>query len=169
VLDALGAAATGLEVPGARWLPAENLHVTVQFLGEVADEDLEPLLAASAAACATRPRFALRIERLAPGPPGSRPRMIWAHGVPSEDFSALCGAVADAAAPFAPRMRPPRRALPHVTMARFARPPRRDALAHATVDLDSDIAVERCGLVRSRLSPAGAIYSPLAPLPLAAA
>ena len=60
----------GSALPGARWVPAENWHVTLQFLGSTSPS-LLPVGAASGS-----PRWPPR------GPAGSRPRLERARGVP---------------------------------------------------------------------------------------
>ena len=148
-----------------RFVPAANLHVTVQFLGEVAEERAAELEGALRARVAPLAPFALELERIAPGPPGGRARMVWAHFARSPDFERLARAVAEAAAPYAPKLEPPRQALPHATLARFGRPPPR--LRDLVLpQLAGSVHVPACQLVRSRLSPKGSIYTVLAELPL---
>lgn len=167
--DRLAALAGERPITGVRWLPAENLHVTVQFLGRVEEEALPPLEAALARACAVQAAFALAVERVGPAPPGRRARMIWAHLGRSPGYEALCAAVAAAAASLAPQLSPPARPRAHVTLARFGKPPP----APETLELPppgplEPLPVQACALVRSHLSPAGARYETLAELPLGA-
>jgi 2'-5' RNA ligase len=69
--DALGSASSAL-----RWIAQENLHLTLQFLGEVQRDRLEAL------ATSLRPRFALRpfvvsLDRFGAFPPSGPPRTVW--------------------------------------------------------------------------------------------
>jgi 2'-5' RNA ligase len=155
-------------VPGMRATPAANLHVTVHFLGRL-DASLVPALGrALAVPAAATPPFALEVERVAGGPrPRPRAPMLWAHLAPAEPFAALAGAVAAACEPFGVPLetRPPR---PHVTLARAPRG-RQAPVPEVPQDLaGAVIPVAHLVLMRSRLSPAGATYEPVAELPLRA-
>jgi RNA 2',3'-cyclic 3'-phosphodiesterase len=152
--------------PGVRWLPADGLHLTVHFLGDVDDASLPELTAALTGSCAEHPAFTLRLERIGPAPP-RRPRMVWAWLTPDERLSRLAAAVAGAAAPYAPRARPPRTDHPHLTLARLR--PGRPPAGLPDHPLGGQLPVEACRLVSSRLSPSGAVYTERAALPLAPA
>ncbi len=144
-----------------RVVAAANLHVTVHFLGRVDEADAAPLEGVLGAAVATVPAFALRLNGVAPGP-RRRPRMLWATIDRDPRFDELAGAVATAAAPFAPEARPPpRTARPHITLVRH-----RGAPPPGEVELTADIPVDAVELVSSRLGPGGAAYEVLARLPL---
>lgn len=62
-------------VPGARWVPRQNLHVTLQFLGET---DLAGEVAAALGpAAATVTRFQTRLVEMGAFPSARRARVIW--------------------------------------------------------------------------------------------
>jgi 2'-5' RNA ligase len=75
-LAPLVAAVERLRGPGATWVPEERLHVTLAFLGEVAD----PLPYGEALAEAVRDvePFVLRVEGGGAFPRPARPRVLWA-------------------------------------------------------------------------------------------
>src|SRR5215212_7826024 len=60
----------------ARW--AADFHLTVLFLGDVEDRDLDRLCRAVAAVCAEHPAFTLGVEGVGCFPNPSRPRVLWA-------------------------------------------------------------------------------------------
>ncbi len=114
VRSALAGLAGGL--PGARWAPEENYHLTLRFIGEVdqgfAEELAEALSHVSGAA------FELRICALGSFG-GARPRAVWAGIAPSGPLTALRRRVESAL------MRaglPPeeRKFMPHITLGRTA-------------------------------------------------
>src|SRR5262245_25888205 len=52
------------DVPGARWSSAGSFHLTLAFLGDVADTDLPEICRSTAAASESVPPFTLRLEGL---------------------------------------------------------------------------------------------------------
>src|SRR5688572_6260729 len=65
------------QLPGVRWLAPEAIHLTLRFLGESTDaqiERLKPLLAAAAAAC---PRREVHVSGLGMFPERGSPRVLW--------------------------------------------------------------------------------------------
>jgi RNA 2',3'-cyclic 3'-phosphodiesterase len=160
-----GYAAGAVASFAGRAMPAENLHVTVHFLGSVPNSDEEPLRAALAPACASLAPFSMRLAAAALAPPG-KPRMIWAQLEAPSELADLARAVAASAEPFAPRARPARTGNPHVTLARLRRRPPRATELPPLAAAGTDIAVAACELVRSDLGPGGSHYTTLAVLPL---
>jgi RNA 2',3'-cyclic 3'-phosphodiesterase len=149
--------------PDARRPPAENLHVTVHFLGPV-DTPPETVAGALCDACAELAPFDLRVT----GPawaPQRRPRMLWAELEPDPAFADAGEAAARALAPFAPAAPPRRPGRPHVTLARLRdRPP---GTPPPPLELDDPIVhVDALALVESKLSPRGATYVTVASAPL---
>ncbi|MBK1663254.1 RNA 2',3'-cyclic phosphodiesterase [Rhodospirillum rubrum] len=76
--DSLRARLSGLEagIPGARWAPAENLHVTLRFLGET-EEGLAREIDAALLSVRADP-FTLPIAGLGVFGGERRPRVLWA-------------------------------------------------------------------------------------------
>lgn len=154
-----------------RWVPPQNLHITVWFFGEVpepAGADIlnainDPFRASS---------FDLHVAGLGAFPQSGIPRVLWL-GVRTGGDS-LTRVHAELAARVHPLgLEPERRPLsPHMTLARVkgalsgARPREVRALWR---DLPADAGACRVGaltLFRSRLSPKGAVYEPLVRVPL---
>ena len=76
----LVAAQENLRTCGARvaWVPPENLHLTVLFLGDVFPEVLEAMKADLDAACAEIPAFELELAGTGVFGPARAPRVAWA-------------------------------------------------------------------------------------------
>lgn len=148
--------------PSMRMTPQENLHVTVAFFGDVADEQVAGLIVALRAVCKTHRALTLIIERTHPFPT-HHPQMWWASCAPAEEFIMLAEDVQNAAVPFAPLMdrKPP---LAHITLARWKtepRPPLHDEpFAHQT------IPVTHCDVMESHLSATGSRFTQIARFPL---
>ena len=156
---------------GVAWVAAENLHVTVKFLGSVEESRLAEIGAALGRAVRV-PAFEVGVRGLGAFPSATRARVLWAGAPGSPPFTALAEEVDRAlvAMGFAPEGRG---FTPHVTLGRVREPRRNDALAAALQaaaarDFGS-LRVERVSLMRSDLSPRGARYTELAAVPLPSA
>jgi RNA 2',3'-cyclic 3'-phosphodiesterase len=159
----LAAGVAALRDDALRAVPVENLHVTVEFLGDVAEDEIEPLTAALREVVSCLPAFSLRVigTELAPK---RRPRMLWAVTERSEPLGSLAREVDRAAAPFAPARGRPAGERGHITLARF----RGRVMGLEPQSLEEEFAVDEVVLMRSRLSPAGATYAVVAAMPLSA-
>jgi 2'-5' RNA ligase len=148
---------------GVRWVAAENVHLTLKFLGEV-DEALVPEIEEALAAAAGEARpFALALRGGGCFPNARSPRVIWV-GVSegAEEASRLAAEMERALGPlgFAPEKR---RFRPHLTIGRPKDP--RAAVA-ATADKIEQLrgfgaaAAEAAALalIKSTLTPEGAVY-----------
>lgn len=155
-------------VPGARWVAAENLHVTLRFIGEV-DRDHAADIDAALTAIVAAP-FDLRLRGVGTFGKGRKLRSLWA-GIESEPaLTALYGKVDRAlvGAGIAPDNR---KFMPHVTLARLkaAKPHRIDEYIAANGPFAAGpVAVRAFVLYSSMLSKSGAIYRPEAEYPLVA-
>jgi 2'-5' RNA ligase len=65
------------EIPNASWVTPEMFHVTLAFLGEVPDVDLNTVCRAVATACEPFKRFTLNLQSLGAFPDPTRPRVAW--------------------------------------------------------------------------------------------
>ena len=63
---------------GLAWVPPENLHLTLRFLGEVGPATLEHVRDAVAAAAAAVAPFTVSLGGLGGFPAGRAPRVLWA-------------------------------------------------------------------------------------------
>jgi len=150
---------------GVAWVPPDNLHVTLKFLGEVEEARLGRVAEALQGPVAAAAPFGLAVEGVGAFPSPARPRVVWA-GTPggAEELGALARRVEAALAPlgFAPEGRP---FAGHVTLGRV-REPRRDgalaaAMAASAGRAYGTVRVEWVSLMRSDLGPGGARYSEL--------
>ncbi len=107
------------KVPGCRWTEGTPYHITLAFLGDVRNSDLNQLCLAIASAVEPFARFDLAIEGLGAFPSPQKARVIWA-GVAAPDPSPLLDlreAVVRAATQVGYRPDDPR-FHPHVTLGR---------------------------------------------------
>ncbi len=161
-------AALGGGVPGARWIEAENMHLTLRFVGEVAGPALDDLAAALDGISGTP--FELSLAGLGQYGDKRRPRVIWAGLAPSAPLLALQARIESAVvrAGFAPEARKFR---PHVTLARLkGAPPDRVAtfLAEHGLFAEPPFPIQGFTLFASHLARTGASYAPEIRYPLGA-
>ncbi|MGH7403137.1 MAG: RNA 2',3'-cyclic phosphodiesterase [Candidatus Rokuibacteriota bacterium] len=160
------------------WVPAQNLHVTLQFLGGQSEERLAAAEAALDDAAARSAPIDVAVHGIGGFPGLERPRILWiglAQG--ALDLRALQARVADAlAAEGFPREERPWH--PHLTIGRVfderrwrreTGPPLRTALARAAATSFGTLRVAEVALMRSDLSPSGARYRVLRGVALAGA
>ena len=68
------------ELP-CRWIKPENLHITLEFLGHIADQDLIEVFQRAKELAEKNKPFEARLDKVCYGPPGKMPpRMIWVTG-----------------------------------------------------------------------------------------
>ncbi len=154
-------------LPFGRKVPEENLHLTLVFLGEVAEAALEEIDAALAGAALPAP--VLRFEALGTFAEMER-GLVFAAVAEDAALTALHGRlcrIVRAAGVALPR----RRFRPHVTLARSPRQPAGPARDRLAAALGQRLAVpearpDRLGLFRSRLAPGGAVHDLMADYPL---
>ena len=145
---------------GVRPVRAEQLHLTLRFIGEV-DRGLEaPLAREIAAATAEMPGFPMRLRAAGVFPSHRRARVLWVGVEDTPALAQLQRAVEEAVvrAGVAPDPRPFR---PHVTVGRIRRPPPPVGLAGAIarVRWEATVNVRRVSLMRSELLPRGARHT----------
>ncbi len=150
--------ATGLS--GARWLPPENYHLTLRFLGEMPGHRAEEL---DGALAALRGRgFALQLGGVGVFEKAGRPQALWAGVARNPQLEHLQAKIETAVqrVGFEPERR---RFNPHVTVARVdSAPPGKLAewvQAHNLLRADP-VQVGHFTLFSSRLGKDGAVYTP---------
>ncbi len=157
------------ETYGVSWVGADNLHLTLRFLGEVGDDAARQIERALAERFA-QPAFDVELAGAGTFPPGGSVRVLWlgiAEG--GEALARLHDEVETRLAPFAfEREDRPYRA--HLTIGRFRAPAParvREVIASMGIGTIGRCTIRRVTLYRSQLSPKGAVYTPLVRAPLA--
>jgi 2'-5' RNA ligase len=154
---------------GFRWVGRESLHITLKFLGEIAPERVTELDTNLSRIGGIRP-FRIKLSRVGAFPNMSSPKSLWIGvGEGGETLGKLARSVAAAAAVSGCEAEK-REFHPHLTLARArgreaGEMP--DGLARALEEAPSPSWM--CGgftLMKSDLSPQGAVYAPVAEFPL---
>jgi 2'-5' RNA ligase len=158
------------------WVPPQNLHLTLKFLGEQTDGRLAEAVLALEEAAAGRAAFAITLHSLGAFPGMERARVLWvgvAEG--ALEVRALQSQV-EAALERRGFTRESRPWHPHLTIGRVFDPRRwrrdtspalRESIARAAAMGFGTLRVARVALMRSDLSASGARYSELCSVSLA--
>jgi len=149
-------------VKGFRWVPPENWHITLKFLGDVQVTGAAALKAALRKMAG--PAIPVRLSRMGAFPDLRQPRVLWV-GVDdtSEEMLRLVGRIEDACEELGYE-RERRRFRPHLTVARSQRATRQSGPQGE--DVRHETMLRQLVLFRSYLSSAGARYEPLVEIPL---
>ncbi|AAO90579.1 RNA 2',3'-cyclic phosphodiesterase [Coxiella burnetii] len=138
-----------------RWLPPENWHLTLRFLGDVTPEALEILRQATAKEAKETIKFKININKIDTFPP-EKLRLLVAYIERQEHLSQLFFNL-DQAAEKAGLAREERLFLPHITLAKSRRPIRH----FDPLDCDLSIHAEELVIFESRPTNDGSQYVPL--------
>jgi RNA 2',3'-cyclic 3'-phosphodiesterase len=150
------------------WVPPDRLHLTLQFVGEVSDA-IGGEIAARLEAPFDQSPFELRFGPLGMFPRTGPPRVVWL-GIEegATQLAALQAAVARRLERIEFR-RESRPFAPHLTLARIKEGSTRadrERIAGTRPEPAGGCTIDHVSLYRSRLSPRGPTYTPLASTPL---
>ena len=147
-----------------RWVQPGNVHLTLRFLGEITEEELEAASGAAARAAAKGAPFRISLRGLGAFPSPGSPRIVWAGIEQCDPLRQLEGDLTRELreARFPPPDKP---FSPHLTLGRVKRPPgkedlRRQLQRHQELVLGQQ-EVQEFSLIRSDLRSAGPVYEAL--------
>jgi len=153
-------------IPGARWTPEENLHLTLRFIGDCSDAQADDY--AEALDSLNLPPFEIVIEGVGRFGDGPRTRLLWA-GVRRDEALVHLRRKVESALVRAGAPPDARKFAPHITLARLrdASPgPLQAFLADNAVLRMEPVDVDHFGLYSSLLMPEGAIHTLEAEYPM---
>lgn len=150
-----------------RWVPAENIHLTLKFLGDISSANLEMLkgiLDTAATGCQV---FELSVGQLGAFPSKRRPRVIWVGVQAPADLQSMQRVIETETARLGYR-REERPFSPHLTLGRTSRNASSgDVRRLSSVVADFEVGflgaarINTISLYRSDLRPGGAVYTRL--------
>jgi 2'-5' RNA ligase len=156
------AAACGAAARLLRFVRAGHMHLTLAFIGEIAEARAGPIIEVMSGDIAHEP-FQLLFGGVGTFPPDGAPRVLWLgvmRGAP--EIIELSALVARRLAAVGVALEP-RAFRPHLTLARWRERSRAGRLRlGASADLVARVDVGAVTLYQSRLSPAGPSYTALA-------
>jgi len=152
---------------GVRWVPPENQHLTLKFLGEIAEDRVDPLVERARAKLASVPPFEIELAGFGAFPSAREARVLWLGVARGAGALAKLARKLDAAARVAGAERERRPFSAHLTLGRL-REPARVEIERLAAPASVTWTVAEVVLYESRLAPDGARYVPLAHLALGA-
>src|SRR6266576_6895415 len=149
--------------PAPRWIPPQNLHVTLKFIGEVASER-GTAIGEALAEIRLGKQIYLEFRGLGFFPNARRPRVLWTEIESSNDLARLASTIDRALWPLGiPLETKP--FVPHLTIARFKQPQVSPALsaeiAKHQICTFGTISAAEFHLMESTLKSSGAEYTTL--------
>ena len=155
----------------ARWVPPENYHLTVKFLGNTPDDRIQTIHKTMTTICARYPAFELELKGFGAFPDWRRPRVLW---IGVERVPTLWDLAAEVETAMTELGYPAenRPYAPHLTLARvkFTRREVIDKMLEREKKmLEQSLGtfmVDYISLFESRLHPSGAVYSIIQRYPL---
>jgi 2'-5' RNA ligase len=161
------------EHPYVKWVGPEGIHLTLKFLGNIAQDRVPLIIEAIAPGAQGISPFQLQIGGLGAFPNLQRPQVIWvAIKGEVEKLAMLQTGIEQALVPlgFAPESRS---FTPHLTLGRLRQrvsPGERRSIGELMMATEFEsgpaMEVKEISLMRSKLTPSGAIYSRLASIEL---
>lgn len=158
------------EIPQTRWIPATNLHLTLQFIGDVSKE--AALEIKKAVTPISETGFVMRLTGVGAFPDQKRPSVLWVGVEADEALINLQRAIFSALQLLDLHLEK-RRFAPHITIARIRASNRRGSRPDISSWLETNRAfgsksfnVTEFHLFSSELRPSGAIYRSVATYPL---
>jgi 2'-5' RNA ligase len=157
---------------GVRWVNPLDVHLTLKFFGAISEREIADVRATMDKISARTAPLALAVRRLGVFPGANQPRVTWLglHG----DIAPLTRLQRDIDERLAGRGFAIEKRLfrPHLTVARLKTPAVLAGLAEIVVRGDEfaagSFAVRDVTLMKSELTPRGAVYTVLARFPLRA-
>ncbi|MBI2962759.1 MAG: RNA 2',3'-cyclic phosphodiesterase [Deltaproteobacteria bacterium] len=155
----------------ARWVSANALHLTVQFLGDVREAEMPEIERGLREGLAALPPFDLECRGLGVFPNQKRPRVLWV-GLHGAGLSSLAEATETVLSPlgFPPEERD---FTPHITLGRMRSTRGAESLVRIVKASGQrsfgTSRIDHATLYRSHLRPEGAVYTPLVAFPFAPA
>lgn len=155
----------------ARWTAKDNLHITLEFLGALTDEETGEVCVIAKEVAERHSSFSLNINQILYGPPlkntlpagRQAPKFVWAEGEKSKELSLLGQDLEDSLTEKIKFVPENRTFAPHITLARIGawewkgiEPEERPEINE---NIDLQFTVESIEVMESELSRSGPVYT----------
>lgn len=169
--DELKATMSGLPL---RWIPVENIHLTLKFLGDVSATNIETIADILRAECGHYAPMEMSVGELGVFPDLRHPRVVWV-GVQFPDELLQLQQRLEVETQRLGYPAEERQFSPHLTLARVQRGASREEQAGIGEKLQvqklgflAAAVIDELALIKSELKPSGAVYTRLLIAPLSA-
>lgn len=150
------------ELKGIKWVPSDNFHVTLYFIGNVNEESIESIIKNLELIQAQTNVFNLEIISIDLKSKRKKEKLIWAQLKPSKDFNNLFTILNKQLKSFKEKEETIKNPLPHITLARVKKDISMSDLKISTPSLNTLIPVMGFSLFESISVERGVIYKSLA-------
>ena len=151
--------------PKIRWLPVQNIHLTLKFLGDTDEFRVPEINQCINSACADTERISVNLKAIELFPHSYRPSGIWIRLDATPQLFSLKEALDDRLA-FLGISKNKKKYFPHLSIARFRRGITKSEfrkidqyLSIQNTNLLQSVVLDELTLFQSDLHPKGAIYS----------
>lgn len=148
----------------------EQLHVTLKFLGDTADDVISPLKEGMTESLDGSAAFDWNLRGVGVFPTAARPSVVWIGADDAGPFASLAERIESAASQFG-FPREGRKYHPHVTVARVKFRPPKELVELLRDSAEAEFGPQRAEevvLFRSELGRGGSVYTPLHVVKMAA-
>lgn len=143
-----------------RWIPDQNIHLTVCFLGDIDEEKIPELIFQLKEVMKGQHPFSLSWDRFFLAPTLRHPSMIWVRFSEEKDWYEFIATVQKAVRRFMDREPEERKQIPHATVARFKNPFLGKKIQWSEVVIPKEPwIITDCMLYESQLSSEGSKYT----------
>jgi RNA 2',3'-cyclic 3'-phosphodiesterase len=149
-----------------RWTAVDKIHLTVVFLGDVSNEQIDFIKESAATVCAGHDSFTVAVKGVGVFGPPRRPRVVWA-GLSGETsrMAVFKRELLDALAPAELKL-DARSLRPHLTLGRFRSGGPGNILERFDHIRSDECRLGELVLFKSDLTPRGAVYTVLGRMPM---
>jgi len=155
-----------------RWVPTQNMHLTLKFLGDIATSHVDFLKQLLTREADSHPQFNLQLGGLGSFPTSRRPRLLWIGIHAPADLASLQKSI-EAGTTRLGYEQEERAFSPHLTIGRTRQTISQPELQKIRAALDTIqlgnigiVRVDSVHLIKSDLQPSGSIYTKLFSAPL---
>jgi 2'-5' RNA ligase len=148
----------------AKWSSKDNLHITLEFLGDLTDQEIGDVCKIAGQVAKRHNPFAINFNKILYGPPKKNPpRMVWVEGEKSDELADLKEDVQEFLLEKI-AFRPEGRGFtPHITLARIIEWEFRkfdlDERPEVNEDIDLVFTAESIEVMESELKRGGPVYT----------
>lgn len=141
------------------WVKPANMHLTLRFLGDTPESQLEALSAALDVAAAEHRPFTLQLGQLGAFPTERRPRVVWVGLAGETEAAAALQRALDAVLVPLGWRPDSKKFSPHLTLGRVKREDERINLPWGKAVIPATFIVSEIHLMESQLRPQGPLYT----------